>query len=495
MTQSALLIACENYADGALAKIEYAAADVAALGSALERYGYAAGDQTLLVDGKATKSVVESRLRKVFRAAKAEDSVVVHFAGHAFAHDGVNYLACSDAVAGDLAETSLPLASLLEEIERCAAGKLLLFLDISSASLAAAEETAGEAETWDEAAIATAFDGAEHRGCFVSCAPGETSRAAGSLKHGAWAFHLIEALSGEAPAAAERGGTITCASLLKHLKAAVPRTLRVAYADKKKQTPALFGGRDGALVVVDVSSSAAGKKKKPAKRTTGDVARASLVRERIESVKKLSGFRKGTRVPDAVNPSSQKFVAGLALEELQADLDKVHAELRDAFKFKRLDLQVDGPVDGSGTIITPHFSYSIGVKQNPRDPSEVVWRREVVDIGDIDQVLSKGFGEVFGETFDTVELAPADPIDLTALIDRIEALDDARIKIDYDREATWCKLVIRGITGEIRVTKNTFELVEKKPESPKKLLEAFFAIQRMLVDTHDVRQIGFTGAK
>lgn len=489
MSQSAVLIACENHADSALPKIEYAAADVAALGSALVAHGFAAAEQAILVDGKATKSVVEARLRKVLRAAKSDDVVYLYFAGHAFAHDGASYFVCADAAASDLAETSLAVDWLAAEIEKSAAGKLVLFLDVSSAALAASDELADAGEPWDDAPLRNLFDGAAHRACFLSCEPGEGSRPSGALKHGIWAHHLIEALTGAAPTAAERGGAITAASLLKYLKTAVPRTLRTAYADKPQQTPVLLGGRDGTLPIADVSSLAAAKKKKPAKKAVGDVARVALVRERVESVKKLSGFRKGSRIPDAVNSSSQKYVASLAGDELQADLDTVHAALREAFKFKRLDLQVDGPIDGSGTIITPYFNYTIALKQNPRDPSEIIWRREVLDIVDVEQVLSKAFAATFDELFDTVELAPAEPIDLTALIDRIEALDDARIKLDYDRELTWCKLAIRGISGEIKVTKRTFELVERKPETPKKLLESFFAIQRMLAEQHDVKQI------
>lgn len=484
MPQFAVLIGCETYGDASLPKVDYAAADVAALGEALARHAFAPAEQTILVDAKASKSVVESRLRKVLRAAKAGDAVYLYFAGHAFAFDGASYLACGDTTVDDLAETSLALDSLIAEIERSAAGKLVLFLDASSAALVAAEEFADRIADWDDAPLRTVFDGAASRACFLSCTPGEPSRPAGAKKHGAWAFHLLEALNGEAPTAAEKGGAVTCATLLRHLKTAVPRTLRTAFADKKKQTPVLFGGDGGRLAVADVASLAAPKSKKKAeKKAAGDTARVALVRERIESVKKLSGFRKGARIPDVVNAATQKMAAQWALEELQADLDKVHAELRDAFKFKRLDLQVDGPIDGSGTIITPGFSYSYGVRLNPRDPSEVIWRREVVDLADADQAASKPFAAVFEEAFDTVSLAPSEPLDVAALIDRIEALEDPRVSLDYDRETTWCKITIRGISGEIKVTKSTFDLVQSKPTNPKKLLEAFFAIQQMLAET------------
>ncbi|MCE9606083.1 MAG: caspase family protein [Planctomycetia bacterium] len=491
MTQSAVLIACENYADPLLPKIEYGAADVAAVGKALEQHGFAAADQTLLVDGKSTKSLIESRVRKLLRGAQADDAIYLYYVGHGFAHRGASYLTCGDSVATDLVDTSIALKTLLGEIEKSACGKIVLFLDVSSAPLLQVEKLVGHYEPWNDVRLHEAFDGAERRVCFASCTPGEASWSSGALKHGVWASSLIEALQGESPSAAERGGVVTCASLLKQWKAAVPRALRIAYTDKKTQTPQLYGGAGGALVIADVKELAASRKKKPAKRTVRDVARVALVRERIESVKKLSGFRKGTRVPDAVNASSQKFVGQLALEEIQNDLDKVHAELREAFKFKRLDLQVDGPLDGSGTIITPFFSYTSGVKQNPRDPAEVIWRREVIDIVDAEQILTKPFAAVFAELFDTVEFAPADAVDLEALIDRIEALDDPRVAIDYDREITWCKLAIRGIGGEIKVTKRTFEIVKDRPESPKKLLQSFFDIQHMLVDTHDVRLIGF----
>lgn len=36
------------------------------------------------------------------------------------------------------------------------------------------------------------------------------------------------------------------------------------------------------------------------------------------------------------------------------------------------------------------------------------------------------------------------------------------------------------------------EMLSNKPDSPKTLLQSFFEIQRLLVDTHDMRQIGFS---
>jgi len=214
--------------------------------------------------------------------------------------------------------------------------------------------------------------------------------------------------------------------------------------------------------------------------------RVALLREQPGAVRSLSGFRKGQRIPDHSAEAAQTFARGIAKDELQADLDRTFAALRQAFKFKRVEMQVDGPIEGAGSIITPHFTYSVGVFVNPADLTEVIWRREVTDIGEPEPIFSPQFAEVFGDAFDTVEFSPTQPIDLTTLIDRIEALDDPRISIEYDREITRCTVTIAGIAGQIRVSAQSFAIVKRAAELPRQLIESFFEIQRTLFEAHDI---------
>ncbi len=220
--------------------------------------------------------------------------------------------------------------------------------------------------------------------------------------------------------------------------------------------------------------------------TTEKLIRVALTREQGGKIRSLSGFRKGQHIPDHSVDAAQKFVNSIANDELQADLDQTFTALRQAFKFKRVEMRVDGPVEGAGSIVTPHCTYSVTVSVNRNDTAEVIWRREVTDIHEPEPIFSPEFAEVFGQTFDSVEFLPPDSIDLKTLIDRIEELDDPRISIDYDREITRCTLTIEGVEGQIRVLPQSFAIVKKSAELPRRLIESYFEIQRILFESHGI---------
>jgi hypothetical protein len=489
-----ILIAVEHYADKGIRPVTYAEADARGLASVLDQHGFDQQDRVLLVNNEATKTIIESRVRKAIQSLSQDDILHFYYAGHGFSKNGRNLITCHDTQRSDLEATSIPLDWLFKQFRESGCKHIVMFLDSCESGMLATAEMRGIYSDLTDEELADFFDSAEHCVCFAACKTGEESWPSGHLKHGVWTYHLIESLNGDAPLALERGGLVTSNSLQNYLKVAVPKSLRAAFADKKVQTPWVYGGHAGEFLVADVTEILE-KRKAAANPHTGQVTRVSLVREQLGSVRRLSGFRKTHRVPDDVNDATTSFVARIASDDIQQDLDDMHGKLTRAFKFKRVDLQVDGPIDGAGTIITPFFNYTVDVRLNSDDPSEVVWRRQVTDIKEPDQVFSEAFEDVLGKTFDTVAFTPPSRLDLQALIDRVEQIGDNRISIDYDPEATSCILSIEGVDGEIRVTRGTFEIVKRMPEPPKLLLQSFFDIQRALIDTHDIRLIPFDEKK
>src|SRR5262245_57170564 len=174
----------------------YAESDASAFARALEPLGFARGDQVVLLGGQATRTAVESRLRKLARNPPAADTLVAYYAGPGFGEAGRGYLGCPDTQADDLAETGVPVPSLLDALAGSGCRRLLLFLDPRPGLGAGAFPTA-ELERF--------FAGRPEAACFLSCAPGEASHVSGSLKAGAWAHLAVEALAGRAPRALEAG--------------------------------------------------------------------------------------------------------------------------------------------------------------------------------------------------------------------------------------------------------------------------------------------------
>lgn len=209
----------------------------------------------------------------------------------------------------------------------------------------------------------------------------------------------------------------------------------------------------------------------------------SLAIREIEGIARLDGFKKKThRVPDEINSRTQSFVGKLSAKQVADDLDQVFGELRSAFRFKRKELQSDNGGEGTGLISTPYFQYCSTVSQNPEDASEVIWRRDISQITEPNQLLSDGFAAVFSNFFDTVEFTPPTAIDLEALIDRIEETDDDRFSLEYDRQLTFCEIWIEGTAAKLHVTPEAIRIMHPQPQPPRVLIASLIEVQNALVE-------------
>src|SRR5262245_59074092 len=175
----ALVIAVESYLDPAVPPAAHAEADALAFARALQGLGFARDHQIVLTGSQATRTAVESRLRKITRNPPAAESLFVFWAGHAFSEDDQPYLACYDTQADDLAATAVPVPALLSAL--AGPSRRALFVD-PRAGLAAPPMPTGELEKF--------FADQPTAVCLLSCAEGEKSHTSGSLKAGVWAHHV-----------------------------------------------------------------------------------------------------------------------------------------------------------------------------------------------------------------------------------------------------------------------------------------------------------------
>ena len=210
---------------------------------------------------------------------------------------------------------------------------------------------------------------------------------------------------------------------------------------------------------------------------SGMIGSLMLVRQQGGRIRDLKGFRKGHQIPAEVSEHTQSFVGRIAEEDLRQDLDERFEEFRRQLKFKRVDISVTDPTCGAGQISTPWFDYHVSVIHDVNDATGVIWRRQLSEFRQIDQLDSPELASVFGTTFDTVEFSPPAAIDIAALIDHIEDEADERISLEYDRQTTWCAVTIRGIAGQMKFTSERIALVIHQAQPPGKLLDSFFKVR------------------
>jgi hypothetical protein len=213
--------------------------------------------------------------------------------------------------------------------------------------------------------------------------------------------------------------------------------------------------------------------------------RISFLTEAATRVKSLSGWKKTHRVPDPAESRAQEYIAEISAGELKQDLDSVYNSLKEAFGFKRRELSVAEPADGTGTIATPFFSYSISIAPNPTDPAEAIWTKTVDNIQDPKQVVAEPFAQVFDGMFRTLRCSLPSPVDLNDCIDTMEDAKISDLALSYDREGTYCELRFAGAAGAIRLTADSLSIVEKSPAKIGTLLQSLRAMQA-LVREHSV---------
>jgi hypothetical protein len=466
---AAFVIDVETHLDPTFPPARYASADAAAFAQALQPLGVCADRQTVLLDASATKTVLESKLRRL----PPSDHLAVYVAGYAFAADGANYFVAHDTQSDDLVATAVPLRTLFDALVDVP-GRVALFLDPRPLPEPLAETVAD----FDEAELESLVGDSRRVIAFVSRGAGEGSHVSDALKHGVWAHLLLTALSGGAPAALDGRDRLTPRSLQRYLADELPRALRQVLEDPESQTPALYGQPAAGWVLADLGPVLRGRRS--AVGPDGQrLARVLLWSETRGRVKELAGFQKTHTVPDRVRPATERFVASIARDDLQADLDAVYAAVREHLGYKRKDVTLTPATDGTGSLRTPEFDYLVTVALAEDDPAAVVWRREVTHLRSPELLRRPAFQAAFGNAFQALSFEYAEPLDVAGLVDRLEDEPPAGVRVRCAADGTWCELHLAGFPGTVRVARDRLDIIGRRLGRAGSLWTAFEAFQNL----------------
>ena len=215
----------------------------------------------------------------------------------------------------------------------------------------------------------------------------------------------------------------------------------------------------------------------PLVKTMAKADEVRLISESSMSIKDLKGFSKGGRVPTSASPSDVRYVVQLAKNDLDADLEEKFGSLRSAFGLKRKQLDVSEPDEGVGVITTPSFVYEVTISLDEQQPGKVLWRRCVVGLTDPQVFASDAFTEVFGGEFSILEVAVPGGLDVESIVDCVEEADPDTVKIDYDKDVTWCEIVLADSVAKARVTGDAIRVFSRGEITPAELIEAYAEVQ------------------
>ncbi len=471
-------IAADSFLDPTIDSLPHAAHDAESFAKVLESLAYSADDRIVLTGTSATKTTIESKLRRLVKSLKADDALCLLWIGKGFAIDGLSYVACHDTDPDDPEGTSVALDSVLRQLQSAPCKQTLVLLDTSYGPLTDPATT--NLEPCIEVQELAELLGEEPRVVVIgSAAAQELSLPLTATGHSLWMHHLLEAFAGKA---LPRKTKLTVAALLGYFSEQFPRTISTAFASKKSQNPWFLPKSTAKVLLADLAGASC-ENSDHAELSREQVRGIILQSKRPISVKGLSGYRKGMQIPDRASSSSQAFLFSLAKEEIEADLKAVFANLRQNFKFKRADIQLDNVGDGTGTITTPYFNYSIQLELEDGNTHVVIFHRLIDAIKDPDKIFSLPFAQVFQSTFDTAVIGVPETLDLEALVDRLEDLENDKIQLDYDPDLTSCTLRLAGVVGEIEITADAITIVNHRADAPRQLLRSFLDLQKLLTSS------------
>jgi len=206
-----------------------------------------------------------------------------------------------------------------------------------------------------------------------------------------------------------------------------------------------------------------------------------LLNERKMPIKSLSGYQKHHRIgKEAI---SEKFLADLAASDLNDELDTAFAKLKSGFGFKRKELTASDPVENFGEVATPGFTYEVSVSTIEDEPANVLWRKAISRISAAETVTCPEFEATFGTQFNILELVLDEPVDVESVIDEVEDCEDDTVSVDYEKDASWCRIEFRGRKESIRVESDRIRVKSGGEISPAELIETFLVAHAQFFHT------------
>jgi hypothetical protein len=431
-------VAVERPLHTELAGVRAAEACARRLVAAFAATGIPDPNRTCLMGQAATRAAVESRLKAFRKRLRPGDRAIVIWIGPGVSRTGVGSLDCWDTLPDDRAGTAFAIRDLAGILKSSKSAETILFL-------AAPGSDSNELATRFDNAPAIAVLSAEVNG------PGET---ADSMR--IWCEAIGEAIGGTIRAARDTEDRVTARSIQKFLAAELPRRLRIEFGDDTRLVPRLFGSAEGLLREAGPKTNGAMLDDARLRRIVYRAESASLVRD-------LSDYRKSHSVPAKAGPASRRFVQRLAARDVSDDLERIAARCRQRLGFKRKDLVLVTGSDGTGSLRTPEFEYSLSVELDPADSAKLLWRRELGRFADIEWVRSQRIESELELSFDQLAFELSRPLDVDSFIEQLENRPIPGVKIQADDDSY--RLTLRGFVGEIAIRRNEIVVRDRSNRS------------------------------
>lgn len=485
-----IIVAVEVYNEAAdFPKVNFASKDAEDLIAAFKQLGYAEEDFVTLLNEKATRTAIIQKVKKISERALENDRIVFYFAGHGFYENGENLLGCADAIKTAKPDTCVPVNTILGYLKKSVSRHKILFLDCCHSGFEAGEHIRDGIDSFEADELVYQFNKEEYFIGFASCKTNQTSFSHPKLQNGVWSHFLVRALSGDVDGLYTKG-LLFSDQLQGFLNKQTAEFVKLNTVDKREQTPIKFGSETDKFIIADLNPIFE-ERLRSRKVADLEFTNISLLSEESDSVKQLPGFQKGYhKVPTYQGSTPNGFIQDIGSQIIEQEISSLSDAIKKALGYKRLDLRATTD-KGGGSIETPDFDYSITIEQSATDPGEYVITRSLENFKNSDVVTNPEFNAVFSRHFDKLSFELNKRINVTALIDKIEALDKGSpITVDFNHaDMSTCKILIEGLNYEIVVDAASLSITTNYETSPERLITAFKETHKAILSNPELKML------
>jgi Caspase domain len=468
-------------------KVPFAGKDASDVIAAFKLLGFGDDDVVSLIDKKATKAAITEHLRRISEKAAQDDRIVFYFAGHGAYENGENLIACVDAMKTSKKATCVSVGEIMALLRTSKSRHKILFLDCCHSGLEAGDFVRDEIDSFEADELVFMYRNEEYFSGFASCKSNENSVSNPQLQNGVWSHYLVKALRGDGGNIYEKG-LLFSDKLQSYLRIETSQYVKMNTSNKRDQTPIKFGSETDRFIIADLNPVFEERDLRR-KAAETNLTNVFLSGESIAKIDRLPGFVKNShKVPNSINSSANSFVVKIGAEVLKNEISDIGRQLVDTLRFKRKQIRptID---DDSGSIETPFFDYSIRLSQSNLDATKYKLEYRLENFKEYEIDGNDAFNSVFSNRLNRLVFELDNPINVEALIDRIEDLEDhSGINVKYDPQMLdTCTIKIDGLSYDIEVSSSSFNIKLSFLTGPQRLIEAYKKTQEAILSHPEMK--------
>jgi len=201
----------------------------------------------------------------------------------------------------------------------------------------------------------------------------------------------------------------------------------------------------------------------------------SLISERAGRLKDLSGYQK-----PSLGAQKKSGLNGLGTEEVARAGEELFAAIRPAMGYKRKDVAFSQE-GSSAVLLCRDFDVVVAIAPRPDDEDGYVLRQTVGNFKNPELFHLEAFNEIFGKSFQRLELKSKTPVKVEDWIDRVEDRDlEEEWQLRYPPDYSHCTLRLPRSEFEIKITPERLIMTRLLPGSALEFWEGFEKLSPVL---------------